>query len=366
MLSTADHVLIVDDDADARRLSETQLTSRGFVTTAVPDGPSALKLIEQQLPAVVLLDLDMPDMDGLAVLHQIRSKWTPDRLPVVMVTGLTDDAVVVQGLQAGANDFVIKPVPAQVLAARVESCLSMKRLAEERDRSKDLLEYQQKLRALASQVALAEEKERRRIAQGLHDQIGQALAVAKMKVASLHCEDGSCSPAVLTAIAQSIEQAIKHVRGLTFELGSRVLYDFGLEAALENVAESARQNGLTAHFEDDGQPKPLPEWIKVTLLQAVKELVHNVEKHAQASEVRISISRHDQRVEVAVDDNGVGCDQGRLTPVVDRNGGFGLFSIRERMDFMGGTARIRTAPGQGMCVTLSVPIAPVAPGQEIT
>jgi signal transduction histidine kinase len=233
-------------------------------------------------------------------------------------------------------------------------------VAERRKAHESLLEHRQRLRAMTARLARAEEAERRRIARGLHDEIGQALAMAKIKLSTLEGADQDEVRSTAAEIRRFMEQAIRQVRTLTFELGSRVLYDFGLEAAIENALEALPRDQIRATFQDDGTPKPLTEEVQVSLLQATKELLHNVVKHSQAKNVQVRLARVDKEVQVTVQDDGIGYEAG--TTAAKRSnpqGGFGLFSIRERLDYVGGRLLIDSSPGQGMRVMMYAPIAQV-------
>lgn len=120
-------ILVVDDDPGNRDLLARRLSGRGHAVEAVAGGVEALRRIEDEIPDVVLLDVLMPDMDGLAVLDSIRRHHSLARLPVVMATGLSASEDVTEALARGANDYVTKPFDMPVVMARVETQLSLKR-----------------------------------------------------------------------------------------------------------------------------------------------------------------------------------------------------------------------------------------------
>jgi signal transduction histidine kinase len=146
---------------------------------------------------------------------------------------------------------------------------------------------------------------------------------------------------------------------LTFDLSPPVLYELGLEAALESLMERMQKlHDLRFEFVDDNQPKPLSEDLAVLLYRAVQEVLVNIVKHAQARTAKTSIEKDDKKVRVTIRDDGVGFDVTEIESHVDREGKFGLFSIRERLDHLGGHVEIATKPGQGTQVTLVVPLGP--------
>jgi PAS domain S-box-containing protein len=235
----------------------------------------------------------------------------------------------------------------------------MAEVAERKIANQQLLDYQARLRALAAQVAVAEERERRRIARGLHDEIGQSLALMKMRLGALR-ELASHDPEKATDLEEirgALDKAIVHIRGLTFELGSRILYEFGLETAIENLAEQMHRHGIKHTFHDDRQPKPLEEEMRVIVFQAVRELLHNVVKHSGAHHVDVSISRtEDDYVCIEVRDDGVGLNPHKAGHALTNEGGFGLFNVRQQLDYIGGRLEIHSAPGQGTTTTVIAPI----------
>lgn len=224
-----------------------------------------------------------------------------------------------------------------------------------------LTEVQDRLRALTSQLCLAEERERRRIAVFLHDNIGQKLAITAIKLGQLR-EAAGDQPAVLAAldeVRQLFRQIIQDTKSLTFKISSPILYELGLEAALEWLTEELQdQQGLITFFEDDAQSKPLAEEVRVLLFQAVSELLLNVVKHAKARQVQVTIRRDDNQVVISVHDDGVGFDVAAMRSRWGRKDfGFGLFSIRERLRAFGGAMDIRS-DYTGTTVTLAAPLRP--------
>lgn len=231
-------------------------------------------------------------------------------------------------------------------------------ISKRKETDAELLVYQKELRSLASQLSLAEERERRRIAIALHDRIGQTLAVCRMRLGALvesAPPDHFAQP--LSEINTLINQIIKETRSLTFEVSSPLLYELGLEAALERLTEQFQeQHGILFSFEDDEQPKPLDDDLIVLLFQTVRELLVNVTKHAQARYTRVCIKRDDNNIRITVEDDGIGLDTSRTSSSRERTNGFGLFSIKERMHHTGGHIEIESKRGHGTLVTIVAPL----------
>jgi signal transduction histidine kinase len=214
---------------------------------------------------------------------------------------------------------------------------------------------EEKLRSLSSQLSLAEERERRRLASGLHDQVGQTLALTRFKLDALRSgldEKDTCRQ--LDEIEALVDEAIGQTRALTFELSPPMLYELGLEPALEWLAEQYEARyGISCKLEDDGRPKLVGDELRGVLFSSVRELLMNVVKHAQAQTAGISICRDGDNVSVSVKDDGVGFD---TSDWKWNGGGFGLFNIRERLIAAGGSIEVGSEPGRGTVVTLVVPL----------
>jgi len=231
-------------------------------------------------------------------------------------------------------------------------------VTERKRAEEEMLLYQQRLKLVTSRLALAEEGERRRIAKDIHDQVGQVLALCQMKLGAL-VEEAAGTPTAETLrdIRSQISWVIKYTRSLTFELGSPILYELGLEAALEELIEGlSGQHGFVGSFEDDGQAKPLSADMRIVLFQAAREVLTNAVKHARARNVKLKIAVQGSDVAILVEDDGVGFDVAEAASRVRRGGGFGIFSTRERLEYIGGSLDIDSRPGHGTRVSIRTPL----------
>lgn len=218
--------------------------------------------------------------------------------------------------------------------------------------------YQKKLRSLASELSLAEERERRRIAAELHDRIGQTLAITKIKMGALKASVSSLGLAdELDEIRGLVDQTIRDTRSLTLELSPPILYELGFEAAVEWLTEKIQiEHNITTQFESDDQPKKVSEDVQVLIFKVIQELLFNVVKHALAETVRVFVRKEARELQIIVEDDGVGFDLDESKAQFSRTDGFGLFSIRERLDHFGGCVEIISNPGEGTRITVSAPL----------
>lgn len=221
-----------------------------------------------------------------------------------------------------------------------------------------LEKYQQKLRSMASQLSLTEERERRRISTNLHDRISQNLVFANMQLGVLgNSELDPGAADLVKKIRSTITAAIHNTRDIMSELSPPILHEQPLETALEWLAEHAkRAYGLPVAFEaprgaDEGADLQVPEEVQVVIFRGVQELLLNCYRYAAAGEVRVELRRTNDELCIEVEDNGAGFPRGGAE---DRSG-FGLFLLGERMKSLGGSLDIRSRPGAGTCVTMRLP-----------
>jgi PAS domain S-box-containing protein len=213
------------------------------------------------------------------------------------------------------------------------------------------------LRALASELVLTEERERHKLATDLHDGAQQALEVARIKLGMLlHPGAGPDSGATLREIGVLLEQSLEALRSLTFELSPPVLHDLGLLPALQWLAEDLeRRLGLQVGVEDDGRAKPLEERIRVLLFRSTRELLINVAKHARVGEALVRLHSDGRTLVLCVSDEGAGFDPRKLVSG-SQGGGYGLFSIRQRLEQLDGRMEVRAARGRGTTIVLEAPL----------
>lgn len=246
----------------------------------------------------------------------------------------------------------------QLANAFLESEVQERLQAEQR-----LFEQQKKINRMASELSLSEDHERDRIAGELHDQVGQRLILCKIKLAQL-AEQASGNDACqgVLEIDQLVEQSLQDIRSLTFQLRPPILANAGLRPALEWLGqELQRDYGLEVRFdfyEPATTSKLLKYEIRSTLFQMARELLLNVAKHAGVSLAWVSFQKSEDLLLLRITDNGKGFVTSLATPTPDRKGGFGLFNLKNKLEYLGGTLTMDTAPGNGTCITITLPLRP--------
>jgi two-component system, NarL family, sensor histidine kinase UhpB len=236
------------------------------------------------------------------------------------------------------------------------------RSIDERKQADALLrQHRDRLRSLASELSLAEERERRRLAVDLHDSVGQSLALCRIRLEHYRSR---CPDPALDEIIEIVAQVIAESRSLVSQISPPVLHELGLGPALEWLAEEfGRRHGLTVTFDDDGQAELLAHSLRILLFQCARELLTNVAKHAHSERASLSLRGADGSISVVVRDEGTGFDPGATTESGGGPPGFGLFSIRERLLCVGGSVEISSQIGRGAVITVTAPLSQ-DPSQE--
>ncbi len=213
------------------------------------------------------------------------------------------------------------------------------------------------LRQMASDLTMAEHRERQRIARLLHDDLQQLLVGMKLVVSPLLQAADPKVQDVGRELGDLINQCLLCSRSLTEELSPPILHKGGLGPALEWLVRwMAEKHHLTvvAHADEAAGEESLDA--TVLLFQAIRELLFNVVKHAHCNTACVAITHQDTRVGVEVTDEGVGFDPTQLRVTGGTAGGFGLFSLRDRLEYLGGGLEIESAPGKGSRFRLWLPV----------
>lgn len=264
---------------------------------------------------------------------------------------ITDDAGIQRGFLKILQDYTGRK-RAEVWLRSLNETLE-KRVEE---RTEEAESRASQLRRLALELTNAEQRERRRLAQVLHDHLQQILVAAKMQVGMLsqrRTDEGIRE--ALERVDDLLKKSIDASRSLTVELSPPILHDAGLAAALHwlsrNILETYRLE-VTTDAEEDANPES--DSIRDFLFQAARELLFNVVKHANAKSAAITLRRCGTEAEVIVTDTGAGFKSDEIS--YNNNGGFGLFSMRERIELLEGSLTIESETGKGTKVSVRIPL----------
>ncbi len=226
-------------------------------------------------------------------------------------------------------------------------------MAEELERR--VAQRTKQIHVLASDLEAVEDRERRQIARDLHDDLGQTLAAARIRLAAL-CEDRRTDvQSKAREVGELIDVASRSIRSLAAQLAPAVLNELGISAALDWLGEEVERTfAVRITVLDDGNPKPLNQVARSIVYRAVRELLINIAKHAGTDSATVESECRGGALLIRVTDNGKGYDPDMV--MARPNRGLGLISIRERLSLIGGTVEVRTALGAGTRSVLTVPL----------
>ncbi|HEX6635372.1 MAG TPA: PAS domain S-box protein [Usitatibacter sp.] len=235
--------------------------------------------------------------------------------------------------------------------------VTRRRMAEDEARG-----YAQRLKAIARRAGEIQENERRRLAQELHDRVGQNLTALTLNLNIVKGQIGGAgSGAILARLDDSLkllDATVDSIRGVMSELRPAVLDDYGLAAALHWYAEEfGRRSGIATTVAERGAIPRLAPLVEGVLFRIAQEALTNVLKHARAGSVRISLGIQSGMLRLSVADDGRGFDASRLQPPT-RHGGWGLMIMRERAESAGGRFHVDAAPDKGTCIVVEVRASP--------
>jgi signal transduction histidine kinase len=215
------------------------------------------------------------------------------------------------------------------------------------------------LRSLAAELVKAEERERRGLASEVHDGIAVALTVTQLRLAALELTVKDQAALEMVAdLRDVVSEASSGVRAMINSLSPTILYEFGLAAALRKLSEATTARfGLPIAVSHDGPVEQLPEATAVMLYQVARELVHNVVKHAHATSATIRVEAGPEEVRLVVEDDGVGPPPMVVAGRFAATARFGLFSIRERIEHLGGQFGLERRATGGTAAVAVVPAA---------
>ena len=337
-------ILVVDDERLNRILLSTNLEESGYTVETAEDGRQALQMLGAQSFDAVLLDLIMPRMDGYQVLAEMKRDALLRRIPVIVISSMDEIESIVRCIEMGATDYLAKPFNPVLLHARIQASLAS--LHEERMAA---------LREQYAQVTAAQEEERQRIARELHDGLGPDLASLNLRLLTVRRlleRDGHPAAGEIEELAEQAQASIRDIRRLIKDLRPVALDELGLVPALrEYLARCEQEHNLVVDFAAD-EGKRLPAAIETALFRIVQEAVNNVLRHAQAEQVCVTLIRDDNQARLCIADDGQGFDTRR--PRSSKH--VGLWSMRERVEQLGGRFDVRSTPGDGTTVTTIVPL----------
>lgn len=347
-------ILVIDDETITRTTLAALLERPNYHVVMAEDGIQGLEIAKQIDPDVILLDIMMPHMNGYDVCKRIREDPGIKAVPIIMITALDDREARLNGLSAGADDFLSKPFDSMELKIRLHTLRHTDRYRQLVDERKkldkalaELSEMNVQLRNISQQVLEAQENERRRVAVELHDEIGQSLTGLKLML-----ERGQSNPgSILSESRAVINELMQRVREMSLNLRPTALDDLGLFAALDDLFKRfTNQTKIKVRT----NVNPLDEQrfnrtVETTVFRVIQEALTNIARHAKAGEAEVFFKVSPSSLNVRIADSGKGFDM----DAIKTSRSTGLSGMAERVRLAGGRISLQSKPDKGTVVLIN-------------
>jgi len=345
-----DRILVVDDDPVIIKLYQIILKKGGFDIDVATCGEDALTIIAEQKPDIILLDVILPDYSGLELCRQIKGRPECIGIKIILVSGMEiSPAQVAEGIELGADDYLVKPFDHKELLARIKNCLKLKKVEEAlRDKNNELKE-------LSVHLQNVREEERKFLAREVQEELGQLTAVLKMDIdwLAINMPDANNTHRERMGHASSTAKLIINtIRRIASALRPSMIDELGLNASLEwQCKKFTSVNSIPCLFEHtDNDDEDLSKEIKTALFRICQEALLNISQHAKATRVTVSTKCSGNKLYLFINDDGTGFDVDQQKNTV------GLIGMRERAASINGELSIDSEMGKGTSIVVIVPL----------
>lgn len=360
-------ILIVDDNPVVLFSVAHLLEGAGFKVLQAATAKQGRALAQTEAPDLVLLDVMLPDQNGVELCRQLKADAGTQQLFVVLLSSVeTSPDSQVTGLEAGADGYIARPIENRELLARVQAMLRIQQVEAELRRTHDELEGRvaertaelsqanAALRALSQRLVDVQEAERRFVARELHDEIGQMVTGLKLLLETSLRPHQPEEQQSFEESLQLINDLMDRVRRLSVDLRPQMLDDLGLLTALEwHFKRYFKQTSIRVQFKHTPLPQRLSSQLETAVFRIVQEALTNVARYAGVKEVTVRLWKNEERVGVQIEDNGVGFDFAARTA---ERASSGVSGMKERAELLGGEFTLDSSPGQGTCLTVELPL----------
>jgi len=349
------NLLLLEDEILDAELIQNFLRRSGmdFHARVATDKPEFQAAIREDRFDAILADNSLPQFNSVDALTLLRQQDCDS--PFILVTGTVSEEFAVDILHRGADDYILKNnltrLPTAITRAIEKRRVNREKLAAE----KEMKQINIELRELSSHLQSIREEERIQIARDIHDELGQQLTGLKMDVHSLGKKLATVDPVIkekLSDINLLIETIVRSVRKISANLRPSILDDLGLVAALEWQSQEVQTRfGIRINFISPEEEVNPPVDISTGLFRIYQEALTNAVRHANAHVIDSSLKVENERIILEIRDDGKGIDMA----AGGKKKSFGLLGIKERVFVMNGQYELKTEPGKGTSLHISVP-----------
>jgi len=376
------NLLFVDDNFDNLLLLCDIFEGKGYNIQVAINGKQALELAEATSPDLILLDIQMPDMDGYEVCKTLKDDDATKDIPVIFISGMGDIEDKIKAFEYGGVDYVTKPFQITEVFVRVQTQLALQRskkqieaankeLAEARDQleqkvksrtidlektNAELRTSKEHLKGLSAYLQQVREEEKAHIAQEVHDELGATLTALNMDIHWLRNRVSKEDPMLrekITSMAGLVSVAAEASNRIVTSLRPSILDDLGLLAAIEWQAdEFAKRYGIVCSVTSNIEYLGLSKQRSIAVFRIFQEALTNIAKHAHARRTEVMLMRQDEKFFLQVADDGVGLPDGKA----ERENSHGVKGMKERAGFLEGELHIESGPGEGVRIEMWIPL----------
>ncbi len=342
-------ILVVDDDPVIVKLYQIILKKEGFESIVATCGMDSLIAIAEHKPEIILLDVVLPDYSGLDLCRQIKRNPEYVNIKIILVSGMdVSPAHVAEGIELGADDYLVKPFDPKELMARIKNCLKLQKVeAELRDKN-------QELKNLSMHLQNVREEERKFFAREVQEELGQLTAVLKMDVDWLLINAKDVPETQLNRITNASETAnliINTIRRIASSLRPSMIDELGLHESLEwQCKRFSSTYNIPCSFDFESEVQGISNEIKTAIFRICQEAFANITEHAQASRVTVTTRYEENNLCLCIMDDGISFHETQSRHTME------LIGMRERASSINGSLNIESTNGEANMVIVVVPV----------
>lgn len=313
---------MVEDEVSIRETLEDILTLAGYEVITADNGESGFFSVLRHHPDLILSDLMMPKMSGYELLEAVRSYPKFRFIPFIILSAKSQTYSIREGMQLGADDYIIKPFEQNDLLRSIAY----------------RLEHQEEL------IELTKQAEKDRFKMDLHDNLQQTIVALRMqmeRIINRKAEDGNVEMDELLGIRKGLETAFIQMRNLIDGSPSKNLMINGFNDTMERMVNSFRDHtGMKMTYKNTLKNDPALE-LSIQIIPVLSEILTNAIKHSKAKSMEVKLNNEEEHVVIEVSDDGRGFDKEKIRT------SNGIRNIMERIKKVGGRMTLHTEPGQG-------------------
>lgn len=355
------YILIVDDVPTNILVLSEILKRTGCKIQSVTDGMTALKVMSEEKPDLILLDIMMPGIDGYEVCRRVKEDKNLCDIPVIFISALNDSKAIVKAFQYGGIDYITKPFQIEEVTARVNTHLKLYQQSKQlQDMNTSLLDSRDQLKKFASHLQSIREEERILLGTEIHDKIGQILVALKIDMGIWRKKvftklENSISPEVLdnyNELVGIVDNTISTARKITSELKSDDLEVLGfIEAAKIYCDDFKETHNIKCQFESSIPKLEINEQQNIALFRIMQDALLNVTKHANVTLVNVSINISDNILIMEIVDNGLELKENQYVG----SNSYEILSIKERVLLLDGKLSMKCQTNNGNILRIEMP-----------